>query len=109
MPLALVGIIALILVWDSLRRAGDEWGLDRNGYGYRTLAFVGNGGTTFCNKYIYFFWFHLVFSFVIEPVNILQVMRAKVLLFLLYDVSYSLSLIPCDYLCFETFCACLLQ
>lgn len=34
MLLVLVGIIVLILVWDFLRRVGDEWGFDRNGYGY---------------------------------------------------------------------------
>uniref|UniRef100_A0A7I4ELT2 PRA1 family protein n=1 Tax=Physcomitrium patens TaxID=3218 RepID=A0A7I4ELT2_PHYPA len=64
MPLALVGIIALILVWDSLRRAGDEWGLDRNGYGYRTLAFVGNGVTlvlmVYCKIALALFWAGIV-------------------------------------------------
>lgn len=48
MPIALVGIISVVLVWDTLRRAGDEWGLERNGYRYRALAFVGNTGTIFC-------------------------------------------------------------
>lgn len=48
MPMALVGIISVVLVWDTLRRAGDEWGLERNGYRFRTLAFVGNTGTIFC-------------------------------------------------------------
>jgi len=47
-PMALVGIIAVVVVWDTLRRAGDEWGLERDGYRYRALAFVGNSGTVFC-------------------------------------------------------------
>ena len=46
MPMALLGIISVILVWDILRRASDEWGLERNGYRYRGLAFLGNTGTT---------------------------------------------------------------
>ncbi|KAG0560134.1 hypothetical protein M758_10G151400 [Ceratodon purpureus] len=60
MPMALVGIISVILVWDTLRRAGDEWGLERNGYRYRALAFVGNSVTVvlmvYCKIALALFW-----------------------------------------------------
>jgi len=60
MPLALVGIASVVLVWDTLRRAGDEWGLDRNGIRYRALAFVGNSVTlvmmVYCKIALALFW-----------------------------------------------------
>lgn len=60
MPMALLGIISVILVWDTLRRAGDEWGLERNGYRYRALACVGNTVTVvlmvYCKIALALFW-----------------------------------------------------
>ena len=44
MPLALVGILSVVTVWDYLRRAGEDWGLERTGYRYRGLALLGNIG-----------------------------------------------------------------
>jgi hypothetical protein len=56
MPLAFVGIASIILLWDTLRKASNEWGLERTSFRYRSLVFLSNIGKTkqqkkFCSQF----------------------------------------------------------
>ncbi|CAK9198878.1 unnamed protein product [Sphagnum jensenii] len=42
MPLAFVGVASIVSLWDTLRKASDEWGLERTSFRYRSLVFLSN-------------------------------------------------------------------
>jgi hypothetical protein len=44
MPLAFVGVVSIVSLWDTLRKASDEWGLERTSFRYRSLVFLSNIG-----------------------------------------------------------------